>query len=161
MKPRLYIETTIPSYLVARPSPLIRIAADQQTTREWWDTKRHENDLYISEMVIRETGQGDAVFAAKRLDALAGIPLLSETPETEVLAEYLLRTGIIPPKAASDAFHISLASVHRMEYLLTWNCTHIHNLKLERRIQAACGRFGFTCPLICTPAELLEDTPDA
>ena len=161
MKPRLYIETTIPSYLTARPNSRIRIAADQQTTREWWETERKEYDLYISEMVVREARVGDATFAAKRLESIKEIPLLPETTESESLAEYLLLTGIIPPKAAPDAFHISLAAVHRMEYLLTWNCTHIHNLKLERRIQAACAKFGFECPLICTPAELLEDTHNA
>lgn len=156
MKPRLYIETTIPSYLTARPHPLIRIAADQQTTREWWDTRRKNYDLFVSGIVLRECANGDAVFAAKRSFELAGIPQIADVPESDALAEYLLKKDIVPAKAAGDAVHIALAAVHGMEYLLTWNCTHIHNLQIERRIEAACQKFGFTCPLICTPAELME-----
>lgn len=87
---------------------------------------------------------------------LAGIPQLADTPESDTLADRLLTGGIIPPKAAPDAFHLALAAVHRMKYLLTWNCARIHNLKLERRITAVCRSMGFECPLICSPAELLE-----
>lgn len=152
----LYLETTIPSYLVARRSPLARIAVDQQTTQDWWDFHRHEYEMFVSEAVLDEAGDGDAALAAKRLAVLAGIPRLQTTPEADALVERLLRSDIIPPKAATDAVHLALSAVHGIEYLLTWNCRHIHNLKLERRIQAACGAFGFACPIICTPAELME-----
>jgi len=154
--PTLYLETTIPSYLVARRSPLARIAADQQTTQDWWDFHRHEYEMFVSEAVLDEAGDGDAVLAAKRLAVLAGIPRLQTTPEADALVERLLRSDIIPPKAAADAVHLALSAAHGIEYLLTWNCRHIHNLKLERRIEAACEAFGFTCPIICTPAELME-----
>lgn len=156
MPPRLYLETTIPSYLVARRSALARISTDQQTTQDWWDFRRHEYELFVSAVVMREAARGDAEFAGKRLAVLAGIPLLADTPESDALAGRLLMGDIIPPAAAPDAFHIALAAVHRMEYLLTWNCAHIHNLKLERRIAAACQSLGCECPLICSPAELLE-----
>jgi hypothetical protein len=154
--PTLYLETTIPSYLVARRSPLARIAADQQTTQDWWDFHRHEYEMFVSEAVLDEAGDGDAVLAAKRLAVLAGIPRLQTTPEADALVERLLRSDIIPPKAAADAVNLALSAAHGIEYLLTWNCRHIHNLKLERRIEAACEAFGFTCPIICTPAELME-----
>ena len=87
---------------------------------------------------------------------LAGLPRLQTTPEADALVERLLRSDIIPAKAATDAVHLALSAAHRMDYLLTWNCKHIHNLKLERRIEAACAEFGFICPIICTPAELME-----
>lgn len=156
MKPRLYLETTIPSYLVARRSALARIAADQQTTQDWWDYRREEYEVFVSEAVLDEVGDGDAGFAARRLALLAGLPRLQFTPEAEAVAVCLLRDDIIPPKAATDAVHVALAAVHGMDYLLTWNCKHIHNLKLERRIETACQSFGFRCPLICTPAEIQE-----
>ena len=156
MPPRLYLETTIPSYLVARRSPLARIAADQQTTQDWWDFRRQEYGLFVSEAVLDEAGDGDSDFAARRLAILAGLPRLQVTPEADALVERLLRSDIIPAKAATDAVHLALSAAHRMDYLLTWNCKHIHNLKLERRIEAACESFGFTCPIICTPAELME-----
>jgi len=154
--PKLYLETTIPSYLTARRSPLARIAADQQTTQDWWDFRRQEYQMFVSEAVLDEAGDGASDFAAQRLTMLAGLPRLQTTPEADALVERLLRSDIIPAKAATDAVHLALSAAHRMEYLLTWNCKHIHNLKLERRIEAACEVFGFTCPIICTPAELME-----
>lgn len=155
-KPRLYIETTIPSYLTARPSKDLRLAADQQTTRDWWDLQRNEYDLFVSAAVLDEAADGDAAFAAKRLEALDGIPQLATTDTADALVARLLDEQIIPAIAALDAVHLAIAAAHSMDFLLTWNCTHIHNPHLERRIQAACRACGFTCPVICTPAELLQ-----
>ena len=154
--PKLYLETTVPSYLTARRSRDLRLAADQETTEEWWETKRLDYELFVSEAVLEEAGDGDPDFAARRLALLAGLPRLSATNEAGALVARLLTSGIIPGKAATDAVHLALAAAHGMEFLLTWNCKHIHNVKLERRIEAACRAFGFTCPIICTPAELME-----
>ncbi len=156
MRPRLYIETTIPSYLVARRSRDLRIAADQETTEEWWEVKRQEYELFISEVVLQEAADGDAAFAAKRCSVLSGIPRLAFTSDSDALMKHLLTADIIPAKAAPDAAHIALAAANHVDFLLTWNCRHIHNLKLERRIEAACRIFGLVCPIICTPAELME-----
>lgn len=154
--PRLYVETTVPSYLVARRSRDLRIAADQETTEEWWETRRSEYQLFILEAVLDEAKSGDPQLASKRLALLGGIPRLSLTADAGMLAKRLLSSGIIPPKAAPDALHIALAATHRLDFLLTWNCRHIHNLKLERRIEAECRAAGFACPIICTPAELMD-----
>ena len=156
VKPRIYIETTIPSYLVARPSPLIRIAADQQTTREWWELRRGAFELFTSGVVFDEAIIGDPEMAQARVVSLAGIPLLDESVEAKALALHLLQKSIIPVIAAPDAFHLAIAAVHHMDFLLTWNCKHIHNSHLERRIQAACRAHGWESPVICTPAELME-----
>jgi hypothetical protein len=156
MKPRLYIETTIPSYLVARPSPLIRIAADQQTTREWWEQRRGEYELFTSAIVLDESSVGDAAMADARFASLSGIPLLDENADAKSLSRHLLEESIIPAVAAPDAFHLAIAAVHRMDFLLTWNCKHLHNPHLERRIEAACHAHGWESPVICTPAELME-----
>ena len=158
MKPRLYIETTIPSYLVARPSPLIRIAADQQTTREWWDTKRQEYELFISDFVADEAAEGNADFAAKRLAAIAGIPVLEVTEVVDELAARFLEKGLIPPNAEIDAFHVAVSAVHSMDFLLTWNCRHINNVIIIRRIERICTEFGFSCPVICSPDEFLPSS---
>ena len=154
--PRIYIETTIPSYLTARGSRDLRLAADQETTEEWWETRRSGYELFVSETVLDEAAVGDAAFAAKRLAVLDGLPRLALTPEAAALATRLLTTEIIPPKAAPDALHLAIAAAHGMDFLLTWNCKHIHNLMLERRIQAVCLAFGFECPIICTPSDLME-----
>jgi hypothetical protein len=159
MKPRLYIETTIPSYLVARPSKDIRLLADQQATKEWWEQRRHDFDLFISETVLAEAGRGDAQFVAARLATLRGVPVLRDSTEAAALTRQLLVDAIIPPAVADDAIHLGLAAAHGMDYLLTWNCRHINNPMLRRRIERACADCGLKCPVICSPAELMRGEP--
>ncbi len=156
MKPRLYLETTIPSYLVARRSRDLRLAADQETTQEWWTDRRQNYEIYISQFVREEAGRGDAQAAAARLSLLAGIPTLPEPSSATDLAEQILATRLIPPQAALDAAHIALATVHGLDYLLTWNCKHIHNVAIIRQIERLCERQGYTCPVICTPNDLMD-----
>ena len=153
MKPTVYVETTIPSYLTAWPSRDLVRAAHQQITREWW-ARRDGFDLYSSRLVVRECQAGDAQAAADRLAALAGVPLLEQEAEVAELAEALMRGVPLPEKAAADALHIATAAVHGMHYLLTWNCTHIANVSLRPRIEAVCRAAEFEPPLICTPEEL-------
>ncbi len=156
MKPRLYLETTIPSYLVARRSRDLRLAADQEPTQEWWEARRQNYDLFISEFVRAEAQRGDAQAAAARLAFLEGIPLLSEPPAATELTEQILGARLLPPQAALDSSHIALATIHAMDYLLTWNCKHIHNVAIIRQIERLCERQGYTCPIICTPNDLMD-----
>lgn len=153
MKPRVYIETTVPSYLTAWPSRDLLRAAHQQITREWWD-RRTAFDLFISPLVLVECQAGDPTAAAERLAVLAGLPLLEQTAEVAALAEALVRAVPIPPRAEGDAIHIAAAAIHGMQYLLTWNCNHIANATLRPRIEAVCRAAECEPPLICTPQEL-------
>lgn len=153
MKPRVYVETTVPSYLTAWPSRDLVRAAQQQITREWWD-RRDRFDLFVSPQVLMECQAGDPTAAADRMTALAGLPLLDQTPDVAALAQALVQEVPIPSRAAADAVHIATAAVHGMQYLLTWNCTHIANAALRPRIEATCRAGGFEPPLICTPQEL-------
>ena len=153
MKPRIYLETTIPSYLTAWPSRDLVRAAHQQITREWWE-RRHEYEPFVSQLVIRECQAGDPVAAAARLEVLEGLPLLAESEEAESLARDLLDRVPLPDRATADALHIATAAVHGMDYLLTWNCTHIANAAFRGPIEAVCRDAGFEPPTICTPEEL-------
>ncbi|MGI8670631.1 MAG: type II toxin-antitoxin system VapC family toxin [Aridibacter sp.] len=155
MNLKVYIETTIVSYLTARPSRDLIIAAHQQLTQEWWDTRREDFDLYASQFVIRESGAGDSAMAQKRLEALGGIPLLSVRTEAVTLARKLVEKGPIPEKAEVDALHIAVAASHGMDYLLTWNCKHIANAEMQTGVARLCREAGFEPPVICTPEELL------
>ncbi len=156
MKPQVYIETTIPSYLSARKSQNPTRASHQQITREWW-ARRAAFELYISRLVLTECRAGDLQAAADRLAALAGLTLLEQTTHAEELAEAILLGVPLPEKAAADALHIATAAVHEMKYLLTWNCSHIANAVLRPQIDAVCRAAGYEPPLICTPAELMEE----
>lgn len=157
MKPKLYVETSIVSYLTAQPSRDIVTAARQQLTREWWQTKRGRFDLYISEFVIREASLGDPGAAALRLGALEGIAEIALPEEAAVLAEELMEKGPLPRKAALDALHIAAAVSGGVEYLLTWNFKHLANAAIRRKIDRVCQIRGYEPCIICTPEELLGE----
>ena len=155
MKPTLYLETTVPSYLTAWPSRDLIRAGHQQITKEWWRTRRAEFDIYISQFVLDEAAAGDAEAARERMAALQGLPLLDLTDEVVDLAAALKTSLALPEKAVTDAVHIAIAAVHEMHFLLTWNCTHIANAEMFGAIEAACEERGLSCPVICTPEELM------
>lgn len=157
MPPKIYIETTIPSYLTARPSRDLIIAGHHQLTREWWDNERGDFDLNVSQFVIQECSAGDPEMAKRRLKILAGITILPISPAVIPLAETLINKGPLPRKAEIDAVHISVAATSGMDYLLTWNCKHIANAKMQDAIRELCIKAGFKPPVICTPEELLGD----
>jgi predicted nucleic acid-binding protein len=156
MKSSIYLETSVVSYLTARPSRDLLRAAHQEVTYAWW-TGRDAYSLYISQLVLDEAAAGDSSAAAQRLEALRDLPLLEITPEATELGRQLLRAAALPSKAAGDALHIALSAVHGINYLLTWNCTHIANATMRPRIEAICRATGFEPPIICTPLELVEE----
>ena len=156
MKPRTYVETSIISYLTARPSRDLVLAAHQQVTRDWW-ASRGSFELFVSQFVLDEAAAGDQDAAAKRLAALAETTVLDVTEEIIALAEGLMGSGGLPPAARVDALHVAAAAVHGMDYLLTWNCRHIANATLRGTIEERCRTAGFEPPTICTPLELPKE----
>jgi len=163
MKPKVYIETTIISYLASKPSRDLITAAHQQITHDWWETRLADFEVYISQFVLDEAGAGDADAAARRLALFGAFPLLDATPEALELARALVEHGAIPPRKATDAAHIAVATVHHMRFLMTWNCTHLANAEILVQIQAICAKLGYAAPIVCTPEELLggQDDPMA
>lgn len=155
MKVRLYLETTIVSYLVARPSRDVVLAAHQAMTHDWWKKRLKDFDVYVSEVVLNESSAGDATFARKRLEWLAPFPVLRATADVQSLTNALLKSGVVPQKAAGDAAHIAHAAVHRMHFLMTWNCRHIANAEILRQVEKVCQAHGHKCPVVCTPHELM------
>jgi len=155
MQPTVYIETTIPSLLTAWPSGDLQIAAQQVATRDWWETRRGDFELYVSPEVLDEASRGNAEAARLRLETVANLPVLAVTDDVEELTRRILATGLIPLRATRDAAHIAFASVHGMDFLLTWNCRHIHNAMISRRLSGVCAAMGFTLPVLCTPRELM------
>ncbi len=151
----VYIETSIVSYLTAKPSDNLLASAWQRATIDWWETQRSRFKLYTSQLVQEEASQGDPAAAMRRLDTLRKIPLLKMTDQVIVLAKSFLEQGALPPKAIDDAIHIALAAIHELDYLLTWNCRHIDNAETKPVIRNICITQGVTCPEICTPSELM------
>jgi hypothetical protein len=157
MKPTVYLETTIISYLTAWRSPQLVMAAQQEATRTWWDDERQNFDLFISEAVIQEASAGDPVAVQRRLDAMREIAELQISDEARELARNLIDNTPFPENAKVDALHIAIATTNGMDYLLTWNCRHIANATLRNTIAAICESAGYQMPVICTPLELIEE----
>ena len=157
MKPRVYIETSVISYLTSRPSRDLVTAANQQITREWWEQRRGDFELVVSDYVAFEVARGDPDAARARVDAIRDIEELPVSAKVDDLAEALCTQGGLPAKAWVDAFHVAVAAVARVDYLLTWNCTHIANAETLPRIEAICRQLGFEPPNICTPMALLGE----
>lgn len=156
----VYIETSIVSYLTARPARDLIAAALQNATSSWWTTQRLRFEIYTSQLVVEEAEQGDNDAARRRLAALSELPHLAITDEVTELAIALLKAGALPHAATGDAMHVALASYHEVDYLLTWNCRHIDNAEMKPLIRSVCINNGYQYPEICTPLELMGDQDD-
>jgi len=156
----VYVETSIISYLTARPSRDLRAAAWQELTQQWWAQERAKYELFTSELVVVEAGAGDEAAAARRLDVLKDVPELMVDDEAKALAAKLIEGGAVPTTAQADALHIAVATVQEADYLLTWNCRHIDNAATKPTVRSICVVAGYTCPEICTPFELLSEPED-
>ena len=154
--PRIYLETSVVSYLVGRLSRDVIVLGNQELTREWWVKSRAQHEFFVSEIVMAEIAGGHEELASQRLEIAQELPLLAVTQEAERLAPLLLKAGALAANAATDALHMALAAVHGMDYLLSWNCTHIANASIRRAIEKQCRVSGFEPPVICTPQELAE-----
>lgn len=155
MKKRVYIETTIVSYLTAKPSRDLIMAAQQELTRQWWEGRRHRYELYTSQFVLDEAGDGDPEAARRRLDALTGLPLLYVPDAAVALAEEMVRRRLLPARASADAVHLAIATINRVDVLLTWNCRHLANADVHIPVGRFLRSVGYEPPAICTPNELM------
>ena len=155
MKRRVYIETSVVSFLTARPSSNVVLAGHQISTRDFW-IHRDRYELFISEMVVRECERGDAERAKLRTDAIDGLPLLDIDSETEALATELVRKKAVPENSVEDALHIAVAAVNNVDFIVTWNFKHINNPAMKRHIGNVVRGMGYGMPEICSPEELEE-----
>jgi len=154
--PTVYLETTIPSYLAAQPSRDLIVAAHQQITHEWWREARQRFEVYISEAVIAEIRAGDPDAAARRLAVVAGLPILALNEDVRGLVhayDQRLRFGA---RARADLPHMAFAVGYAMDYLVTWNCAHLANGEVIRRLREVNVEWQRHTPIIVTPEELLE-----
>ncbi len=154
-KKAVYLETSVISYLAARPSPVLVVAAHQQITRDWWETRRQYFETYISSLVIDEASKGDESAINARLEKIANIPALEFTEAARDLIDKLIAEKAVPAKAIDDAGHVAIAATNNIDYLLTWNCRHLDNAEIKPLIRSVCAKHGYICPEICTPEELM------
>ncbi|MGL5872710.1 MAG: type II toxin-antitoxin system VapC family toxin [Xenococcaceae cyanobacterium] len=155
MSETVYIETSILGYLTARSTANLILAANIKVTQDWWDIRRSSFVLYASEIVEDEAASGDAAIAAQRLNLLQSLMLLDLTEEAIELAQEFLKQSNLPPKASNDALHMALATVYGLDYLLTWNCKHMANAQIQKKLSQISFELGYELPVICTPYELM------
>jgi hypothetical protein len=156
LRPRLYLDTTIPSYLTARVSRDLNTARYQRITTRWWNSWRTNFDIRISGYVWSEASEGNPEAAGRRLEALARFPFLEISERVIALRTRLLNDCGLPARASVDAAHVAVAAVHDMQFLLTWNFVHLVNLHFGPKIRSLCETEGYLCPVLCTPEQLLE-----
>jgi predicted nucleic acid-binding protein len=156
MKEKVYIETSVVSYLCSRPSRDLIVAANQEVTQEWWRDERRSYELFVSEFVLSEIMAGDRDAAVKRQEAVQDIAILTANEKSERLAVEIMRQAKLPVSVVDDVAHVSIASVHGMEYLLTWNCAHIANPHWLGKLSRIIVVHGYEMPVVCTPQALLE-----
>jgi hypothetical protein len=157
MKQKLYIETSVVSYLVAKPSRDLLIAARQQATVEFW-SKLFSSDFtgYVSTLVHQEARQGDSEQARKRMDALSSLIVLDIDQEAQALAEKILADNAVPAEYPDDALHMAVAAVNGMDVLITWNFAHLNNPIARIKIRQIVENYSYRCPEVSSPEELLE-----
>ena len=160
MKRRVYVETSVISYLASRPSHDLVAAGRQQLTHTWWERRRRSFDLVISQVVLDEVRAGDPDAARRRIAFIADLPMLDVTAETAELAATLIEQVPLPAQAAADAAHIAVAAYHGIDFVLTWNVAHIANAAFRRRVESVCREQGYEAPILCTPDELMEDADE-
>ena len=131
--------------------------ANAGATREWWDIRRPQFNLYISQVVLNEVARGDTEMATRRLEILRDFPLLEVSEAVQTLADLFLAKSSLPAKAADDALHIAIATVYGLDYLLTWNCKHIANAQIQKKLSQISNEAGYELPTICTPYELMGE----
>ena len=156
MKETVYVETSIFGYLAARSTNNLILAANTKITQDWWAFRRNDFVLYASELVEDEAARGDKAIAVRRLNLLKPIVYLDITEEAIELAQEFLKKSNLPPKASNDSIHIALATVYGLNYLLTWNCKHMANAQIQKKLSQISLKLGYELPVICTPYELME-----
>ncbi|MFM5981762.1 MAG: type II toxin-antitoxin system VapC family toxin [Sphaerospermopsis kisseleviana] len=155
MNESVYIETSILGHLTARPTDNLIVAANVKITQDWWNEYRRSFMLYASEIVEDEAGKGDPEMASQRLNLLQSLMLLELTEEAFELSQAFLSQSNLPQKAFNDALHMALATVYNLDYLLTWNCKHMANAQIQRKLARISSDLGYVLPVICTPYELI------
>ena len=151
----VYLETTIVGHMAGRLHSDPFVGARQRVTRDWWRIHAPHFALYISQLVLDECGAGDPIAAVERLAVIDGLDMLESSAEVDALADALISGMAIPASEPRDAFHIAIAAVNGVQYLLTWNFKHIANASLRSRIARICRDAGYEPPIICTPDELM------
>jgi hypothetical protein len=153
--PTLYLETSVVSYLTARPTHDVHAARKQLVTRHWWHNFRSQHAIFTSEVVCNEAERGDPHAAARRAEVLSGLASIHRTAQSNELAARIFARCKLPLRAELDAHHVAIAALNGLEIVLTWNCSHLANEHMIPLMRHACEAYGYAVPQIYTPEQLI------
>jgi len=154
MKERVYVESSVISYLASKPANDLIIKARQKITHDWWKNNRTNYELCVSSLVEEEISSGDTEAAKTRISVIANLPHLFVSDTAINIAQSLITGGAVPPGSEQDALHIATAAAQGADYILTWNFKHMNNAKIKSKIRYILEELGYNCPQICSPEEL-------
>lgn len=154
--PSVYLETSFISACVTDRSDATSVHR-RSISREWWATQARQYECFISLEVLRELDHPKFPRRPEALDLVQGTRMLSVTEDVEGLAELLVREKVMPGPVAGDAVHVAVATVHAVDYVLTWNVRHLANPSKMAHLRAICLRVGLLPPMIVTPELLWEE----
>jgi hypothetical protein len=157
MKPSIYLESSVISYFVARPSQDIITRGHQETTHQWWNSQLPRYDVFVSELVLNEIGSGDSDAAQKRTQAVHAFEVVRISQDAIDLASKYVAELPLLRDAEADALHLALAVLNNVNFLVTWNCKHIARGSVLKALPLVNMRLGLATPVICTPEELLYE----
>jgi len=154
--PSVYIESTIPSfYFETRTARIVQTWRD--FTRQWWDKHRHNYRLVTSRFVLQELAETPSPKSTHCLDLIKEAEILNEPPGLRRVIQYYMANMVMPRDAMGDTAHLAMASMHGLDFLVTWNCRHLANANKARHISTVNARLGLTTPVITTPVMLLPE----
>lgn len=154
MRPTLYLDSSVPSYHLPQGNDPI-VHARHLLTRRWWTGELDRFEVFVSQVVLDELAGGDPERARERLALVDAFALLDIDEEVERVARFYVDNLAMPRRNMRDAFHLALASVHEIEYLVTWNFAHLANASKRTHIEVLNRRLHLAVPVICSPEELM------
>jgi predicted nucleic acid-binding protein len=154
-KPRIYLESSVVSYLANRPSRDVRTALRQLITNEWWESI-DRSTVWVSKLVIDEVSKGNHEAAQRRLKVIDGLPIFDISQEAMELAAKLIRDGAVPKTEPEDATHIAPAVTLKARFLVTWNFSHFVGPTAKWQLMRVLESWAYDAPYLVTPEEMIE-----
>jgi len=161
MKKRVYLETSVIGAYFEERTDIVS-TAQRFWTRRWWDEARQHYELVLSQAVIDELSHPDFPHSTESLKLIKNVPEVPiDSPVREIVTVYI-QTHLMPRNPVGDALHLALASYHKCDYLLTWNCKHLANPNKFIQIRICNTSLGLYVPTLCTPNQLIggDDSDD-
>ncbi len=156
---KVYVETSVVGAYFEERTDVVSVA-QHFWTRKWWDELRHQYDVVVSQAVTDELRHPNNPYSIETLELIENVPEVSIEDEVKKIVKIYIQEQLMPKNPLGDALHLALASYHKCDYLLTWNCKHIANPNKFRQIRLCNYSMGLYVPSLVTPNQLIGGAYD-